>query len=324
MQDVDQSRVKTQNLSEQDLNWTDLGVHTYIKAALLAAAVYYVFSAEIYSIIFRWVTDSSWSHGFIIPFFSLYFLCQKKEEILSLKPKPNYFGLIFLICSLAFYLLVVFVYRFGYLKSLVIIPTIGSIILFIGGWRLVRYTWLPIGYLVFAIPLPARIYGEVTIPMRELAAAVSAQLLSFVSGLEANVNGVVIDVVYKGVRLEPGLDVAEACSGMRLLMAFLALGVAMAYLHYRPMWQRLVLLASTVPIAILCNVVRVTITGFIYILGDPIYAQGIYHDMLGLLMLPLAFGLYGLLAWFMSNLIIDESQLQQKEIVIRRKGSQEQ
>ena len=54
------------------------------------------------------------------------------------------------------------------------------------------------------------------------------------------------------------------------------------------------------------------------------YAQGIYHDMLGLLMLPLAFGLYGLLAWFMSNLIVDESQLQQQEIIIRRKDSQEQ
>jgi hypothetical protein len=55
------------------------------------------------------------------------------------------------------------------------------------------------------------------------------------------------------------------------------------------------------------------------------YAQGIYHDMLGLMMLPLAFGLYGLLAWFMSNLIVDESQLQREEIIVRRrKGSQKQ
>jgi len=69
--------------------------------------------------------------------------------------------------------------------------------------------------------------------------------------------------------------------------------VAMAYLHYRPLWQRLVLMASTIPIAIFCNIVRVTITGFIYVLISPIYAQGIYHDMLGLAMLPLAFALYG-------------------------------
>jgi exosortase len=92
---------------------------------------------------------------------------------------------------------------------------------------------------------------------------------------------------------------------MRLLMAFVALGVAMAYLHYRPIWQRFILLASTIPIAVICNIVRVTITGLIFIKWDPKYATGIYHDMLGLLMLPLAFGLYGGIAWFMENLLVD-------------------
>ena len=67
--------------------------------------------------------------------------------------------------------------------------------------------------------------------------------------METTVSGVGIDVIYKGQRMEPPLNVAEACSGMRLLMAFLALGVAMAYLHYRPIWQRIGLLASTIPIA---------------------------------------------------------------------------
>jgi exosortase len=153
--------------------------------------------------------------------------------------------------------------------------------------------------------------------MRQLAAKVAAFLLSLVGGLEASASGVVIDVVYRGQRLEPPLNVAEACSGMRLLMAFLALGVAMAYLHYRPVWQRLVLLASTVPIAIFCNIVRVTVTGFIYILIDPKYAQGIYHNILGLAMLPLAFGLYGVLAWFMSNLFVEEAVVVE-DIVVRR------
>jgi len=100
-------------------------------------------------------------------------------------------------------------------------------------------------------------------------------------------------------------------------MAFLALGVAMAYLHYRPIWQRIILLAGTIPIAILCNIIRVTFTGFIYILIHPKYAQGIYHDFLGMAMLPLAFGLYGFLAWFMSSLFIEEREVAE-DIVIRR------
>ncbi|MHC4708244.1 MAG: archaeosortase/exosortase family protein, partial [Planctomycetota bacterium] len=80
---------------------------------------------------------------------------------------------------------------------------------------------------------------------------------------------------------------------------------------------RLVLLASTVPIAVFCNIVRVTATGSIYILIDPSYAQGIYHNILGLAMLPLAFGLYGVLAWFMSNLFVEEAVVVE-DIVVRR------
>jgi exosortase len=198
------------------------------------------------------------------------------------------------------------------------IAILGAAVLFLGGWRLVKYAWLPVGFLAFAVPLPQRYYFAFTMPMRLFAARVTTALPNLVSGLEATAHGVVIDVIYKGQQLEPPLDVAEACSGMRLLMAFLALGVAMAYLHYRPIWQRIVLLASTIPIAIFCNIIRVTATGFIYILIHPKYAQGIYHDFLGMAMLPLAFALYGFLAWFMSNLFIEEGGAVTEDIVVRR------
>jgi len=88
-------------------------------------------------------------------------------------------------------------------------------------------------------------------------------------------------------------------------------------LHYRPIWQRIILLASTIPIAIFCNIVRVTATGFIYILIHPKYAQGLYHDLLGMAMLPLAFALYGFLAWFMSNLFIEGTGATAEDIVVR-------
>jgi exosortase len=158
-------------------------------------------------------------------------------------------------------------------------------------------------------------------PMQKLSATIAGVLLDLVPEMETTVTGVVIEVIYKGKHLEPALNVAEACSGMRLLMAFLALGVAMAYLHYRPLWQRLVLLASTIPIAIFCNFVRVTVTGFIFVLIHPRYTQGIYHDALGLAMLPLAFASYWFLAWFMSSLFVEETQLVTEDIVVRKRNA---
>jgi exosortase len=294
-------------------SWRELGVHSYIKMLIVGGLFCYLFRGEIEGIVHRWLTDSSWSHGFLIPIFSLYFINQHKTEILRSTQKDelkaNYLGLVFLICGIVFYPFNIVQLRYGYLRPIGMIATLGAIVLFLGGWRLVKYTWLPIAFLIFAVPLPRRYYVSLTMPMRHLAAAVATALLNLVSGMEATVSGVVIDVIYKGQRLEPSLNVAEACSGMRLLMAFLALGVAMAYLHHRPLWQRFVLLASTIPIAIFCNIVRVTVTGFIYVLIHPKYTQGIYHDTLGLAMLPLAFGLYGFLAWFMSSLFIEEADV---------------
>ena len=297
--------------------WRKLGVHIYIKILIIAGLFIYLFHNEISSIVHRWRTDSSWSHGFLIPLFSLYFINQHKEQILNLQTKPSYLGLFFLICGIAFYPLNIVHFQYGYLRPIGMMVTLGAVVLFLGGWRLVKYTWLPILFLVFAIPLPQRYYFAFTLPMRRLAATIAAGLLSLVNGLEATATGVVIDVIYKGQQLDPPLNVAEACSGMRLLTAFLALGVAMAYLHYRPIWQRIILLASIIPIAIFCNIIRVTVTGFIYVLIHPKYTQGIYHDILGMAMLPLAFGLYGSLAWFMSSLFTEETS-SSEDIVLRR------
>ena len=300
-------------------SWRQLGVHNYIKMLIVGGLFYYLFHNVIEVIVRRWLTDSSWSHGFLIPLFSLYFINQSKSEILNLKTRPNYLGLLFLICGILFYPINVVHFQYGYLRPIGMIATLGAVVLFLGGWRLIKYTWLPIAFLVFAVPLPQRYYVSITMPMRHLAATVTTALLNLVSRMEATASGVIIDVIYKGQRLEPALNVAEACSGMRLLMAFLALGVAMAYLHYRPVWQRIILLASTIPIAIFCNIVRVTVTGFIYILMDPKYAQGIYHDVLGLTMLPLAFGSYYFIAWFMSSLFVEETEAVTEDIVVRKR-----
>jgi exosortase len=318
------------NVPADEHRWGELGVHLCTRIGIIACLFCSFFRHDLERIVRRWVTDPSWSHGFLIPLFSLYFLHQRRRDILGLRferdplaellrgrrpgrlapgqTRPNYLGWAFLVAALAFYVFnLLSPSGYAYLRALCAIAALGAIVLLLGGWRLVRHTWLPIVYLAFAVPLPRRLYVEFTMPMRRLATTVATALLNLLPGVEAAARGVIIDVVSQGTRLEPPLNVAEACSGMRLLMAFLALGVAMAYLHDRPLWQRLGLLASTVPIAILCNIVRVTATAFIYVLLDPRYTQGIYHDALGLAMLPLAFGCYGFLAWFLASLFVDEA-----------------
>lgn len=296
----------TKPVRQEEITLSSPGVETYVKIAVIGVLIYIYFYEAVMNVVGKW-SDPSWSHGLLIPLFSLYFLNQHKNEILSLKLRTNYLGLVLLVCCLLFHPLNIVQFQVGYFQPLTAIAAVGACVLFFGGWELVRYTWLPVAYLFFAVPLPDRILDYLTDPLRVLAANISAVLLSLYSGIEATASGKVVNVLYNGIPLDTPLDVAKACSGMRLLMTFVALGVAMAYLHYRPAWQRIVLLLTTVPIAIICNIVRVTITGFIIILWNPEYAKGIYHDMLGLLMLPLAFGMYGGLAWLMENIFEEES-----------------
>jgi len=314
-----QTRQKNAPLPKKQ--WRELELHNCIKIVVIGGLFCLLFRNEIRGIVHGWLTEASWSHGFLIPLFSLYFINKHKSGVLNLQSRPNYLGLFILLCSILFYFFnIVSPSGYAYFRSISMLAALGAVVLFLGGWCLLRYTWLPIVFLVFALPLPRRYYVGLTMPMRQWAAHVAAVLLNMVADLEATASGVVIDVIYKGRHLEPGLNVAEACSGMRLLMAFLALGVAMAYLHYRPLWQRVILLASTVPIAIFCNIVRVTVTGFIYVLIHPKYTQGRYHDMLGIAMLPLAFGLYGLLAWFMSSLFVEQQESINEDIVVRKRS----
>jgi exosortase len=311
------SEVTDNRITHERTSWAALETSTCVKVFVVAALLCWFFQEELIRTVNLWFDDASWSHGLLIPLFSLYFVNQRKKEILNLETRGNYLGLALLLCCFVFYWLDVAFFQVYYLQALTFIAATACVVLFLGGWKLIRYTWLPILYLAFAVKVPDRLYKELTDPMRILAARIASALLSLVRGLESQANGVVIDVTYHGKHMDPPLDVAEACSGMRLLMAFLALGVAMAYLHYRPVWQRLILLASTIPIAILCNIVRVTVTGFIYVLWSPRYAQGIYHDLLGMAMLPLAFGLYGAIAWFMSNLIVEDEAGPTEDIIVR-------
>ena len=317
-----------------------MGTHRFVKALVLGGLFGFLFRGEMASLVHLWATDPNWSHGFLIPLFSLYLLYQKKRQILALEyagdplverlhgrrppalrpgqTRPDYLGLGVLLLVLLFYAFnVVSPAGYAYFRPVSMIAVVGAVVLFLGGWRLVRHCWLPIAFLLFAIPLPRRYYVGLTLPLRHLSAVVATTVLNLIPNLDATTSGAVIELVYKGQRLEPALNVAEACSGMRLLMAFLALGVAMAYLHDRPGWQRAVLLLSTVPIAILCNIIRVTATGLLYVLVDPRFTQGIYHDLLGLAMLPLAFGFYGGLAWFMASLFVEDGARTGAEVIVR-------
>jgi exosortase len=285
---------------------TTVSPQVWLRVGVVAALFFVVYWNPIrHFLVGRWIADGNWSHGWLIPLFSLYFLSTRRDELLGCEVKPSYWGAIVLALSLGAYFWSAWWARMAYPQSVSMIGAIFGATLLMGGWAIVRLAWFPILFLLFAIPLPQSVYFTLTRPLREMASTLAAAVMPlFVSGLHTVAQGVVIDYLRPGA--SPGqLNVEEACSGMRLMMAFVTLGVGMAYLGNRPFWQRLVMVIACLPIAIFCNTIRVTATGLLTITGHSEYAQGTPHQLLGIAMLLIALGCYSTIGYVLSHLFID-------------------
>lgn len=194
--------------------------------------------------------------------------------------------------------------RNDYVNNLGMVLTLFGVVLTLSGWRIMRIAWFPIAFLVCAIPWPALVYSWVAMPLQHIAAWVAVKVLQ-ITGVEAEVIATKISMIgHKGeIRM---LNVAEACAGMRSLMTFIAVGAAMAFLSARPLWQKLVITLSAIPIAIGCNTMRVAGQGLIDYYVSQELSQGFAHQFAGMIMLLPAFFLLALVGWVLDQLFVEE------------------
>jgi len=287
--------------------WDWVSPAAVARVAILAGLFVLVYRGAIWhNLVSRWLNDGNWSHGWLIPLFSLYFLGMRRHELEKCRPRPSYVGAVILALSLAAYFLSAWRLRMAYPQALSGVGAIFGVTLLMGGWSVIRIAWFPILFLLFAVPLPQGLYVELTMPLRMMASTIAAAVMPlFAPGLHTETQAVVIDYVFPGS--PPGtLNVEEACSGMRLMMAFMALGVAMAYIQERPLWQRVVMVLSCVPVAVMCNAIRVTITGLLYVYGQASLARGTPHQLLGIATLGIALGMFALIGYVLNNLVVED------------------
>lgn len=279
---------------------------TCVRVGIVALLLVVVYWAPIRTLLVaRWMNDGDWSHGFLIPVFSLYFLYMRRADFPVGSARPSYVGALVLALGLGMYFSFAWVIPMGYPQGVSIVVSILGLTLLLGGWPTMRVAWFPILFLLLAIPLPHRMYVEMSRPLREWSATAGATLMPmFMSGLYTQSQALVIDYLAPDGRTGQ-LNVEQACSGMRLLMSFFTIGLAMSYLGNRPMWQRWVMVVSCVPIAVFCNSIRVTLTGLATVAGRTDLAQGTPHQLLGIAMLALALGLFWSLGYVLSHLLVD-------------------
>jgi exosortase len=178
------------------------------------------------------------------------------------------------------------------------VPSLAGAVLLAGGWRLFIWAGPIVAFLVFMFPLPWRVSQALLVPLQKVATICSTYLLQ-VMGYGAYREANVIHLA--GVPME----VIDACSGLRMLTVFLALCAAVAMVIERPLWERLVVFASAVPIALAVNVMRITATGMAhYHIGGP-WVSEVFHDHAGYVMMPLAMILLYFEIMVLGKILID-------------------
>lgn len=241
-----------------------------------------------------------YSHGWLIPLFTVVLLWMRQQPLREVSLQERWYGVGVLAGALL--LRIIFAWFGLDIPDMVtFVPAVLGVILLVGGWSMFRWAGPAAAFLIFMFPLPWSVEQALLTPLQTLATRVSTYALQTLG----------FGAYYEGNRIQIEdlqLGVVDACSGLRMTTIFLALSVAIVLIADRPWWENLVIVLSAVPIALTVNVIRITVTGVLYVVADPELANKVFHDWAGWLMVPLALILLWIEVSILSNLFVEVAE----------------
>lgn len=193
--------------------------------------------------------DSHYSHGYLIPFICGYLAWQKRKELAELPQSSSRAGLALIIGALLVHVGSVWTHTFFTSGFSMMALAIG-LCLYLYGPAITRELAFPLGFLAFMFPLPMGVISAVSFPLKMMVANMGTAIMEM-SGTPIVREGSVIHLT------NATLSVGDPCSGIRSLIALMAMGALFAYLLRAGIGKKLFLFFISIPVAIATNVLRV-------------------------------------------------------------------
>jgi len=305
-------RLRLTEISKRMSNWAGAGRKRpimFLGAALVLIAFLWSYGPELADLWGLWQRSDEYSSGLLVPFLAVYVLWTRRHDIARCEIRPCVlWGLFAFVGAQAFRLFGLF-FMYGSAERLSVVLSIGAIVLLLFGWRLFRKVFTVLLFLFLMVPWPNRIQGALTLPLQSWATSSAVFCLEMV-GYDVVQHGNVIDVEGTAVA------VAEACNGLRMVTAFFVISGLVVLLVKRAWWEKLIVLALSLPVALLCNTVRLAITAIAFTMLEGEQWEGIFHDFGGYAMMPLALAAVVAELWLLKKLTTVPTQ--QEAIVITR------
>jgi len=252
-----------------------------VKAGILIILWFVLFSPVALSLWGEWLNHSDNSHGLLVPFISLYFAWDKREQLQGIILSTSLWGTVLLIASLIIYV-ISFAGDIAFFSRLMMVSALIGLVLFNFGKDLTRVLLFSLLFLFFMIPVPISLIERLSIPLQLFASSVSTHLIKLFS----------IPVYQEGNMLyfaQTQLEVAQACSGLRSIVALTMLSVIFVHISKKGAAHKMLLLVSAIPIALLANIIRVTGTGILAHFYGSVVARGFLHEFSGLVVFIFGF-----------------------------------
>jgi exosortase len=243
------------------------------RGAILGLLISWLYAPILVQLAAQWWHDPNFSHGFLVPLFSLFLLWKDRVRILKLSAVPSSWGLLIIIFALCLLLAGVLGAEL-FLSRISLLVLLAGLIIFLRGWPLFRAVLFPWAFLFLMIPIPAIIFNQITFPLQLLASKLAASILPLL-GVPVLREGNIINLPAMP------LEVAEACSGIRSLLSLATLSIVYGYLMESRIWIRVLLAIASIPIAVAANSLRIVGTGLLVQYWGQDAAEGFFHTFSG-------------------------------------------
>ncbi len=264
---------------------------------LLLAGLFHVYGVTVWKnasrqslfgwLYMMWSSESTeavdYSHGLVIPLVSLWLLWRRRAELLKAfeAPQPHVFGAVLLALAVGLHFAGLRM-QIPHVSAVGLIVALWGLAWSFGGAAAAKLMRFPLAFLCFAIPVS--FLAQATFPLRLFGSVLATELLNGLGIATTRMGTALYSTAGQGFKL----DVADACSGIRSIMALMALTAAYAYVFRPRNWERWLLFAMSVPIAALANVGRIVTIAIVSLAFGQEAGLKVYHDYSGYLVFVLA------------------------------------
>ncbi|MCC6265846.1 MAG: exosortase [Bryobacterales bacterium] len=274
MSSISQSTPREAAAPQQSASWN------WAAIAWFGALLILAYLPTLIRLVEQWDQSEEMSHGFFVPLVAGYIAWQKRDEISKLKLSSHWLGLVLVVLA-GLQLTVATLGAELFLARTAFVFAVWGTVVYLGGWPLFRTLCFPLVLLLLMIPIPEIIYNQITFPLQLFASRVAEWALNLM-GYAVLREGNVLELASQK------LQVVEACSGIRSLLALTFLSLVYGFFFTKTVWIRIALFFATIPVAIAANAGRVTFTGILSEI-NPEYATGFFHSLSGWALFFVAF-----------------------------------